>query len=146
MKSTTAISTILLASLLGCASSSDHAAIRAVSESIFDAMETRDAELAATHLIPEGAFISTAEGESGLTSFTIAEWLAELPTQQSTIRERFTAKPFILVEGDIAVLWAEYEFEVDGELSHTGIDVFNFIRTDDGWKLAGGVYSVIPAN
>ena len=28
----------------------------------------------------------------------------------------------------------------------TGIDVFTFVRTDEGWKLTGGVYSVIPVD
>ena len=46
------------------------------------------------------------------------------------------------VHGLIATVWAPYDFWIDGKLSHCGIDAFDLIKTEDGWKIAGGVYTV----
>ena len=31
----------------------------------------------------------------------------------------------------------------EGERSHGGTDAFNLVRTDQGWRIAGGTYSVV---
>lgn len=49
----------------------------------------------------------------------------------------------MLIEGDAAVVWGRHGFEVDGELSHVGVDAFHLLRTEEGWKVAGGAYSVV---
>jgi len=133
--------------LSGCAGAGgDKREILAVTDDFFEAMASRDVELASTVVVPEGAFVSVRPGNDGPEGggSSNAEWLARLPNRESDVRERFTGSPLVLVEGDVAVLWGEYEFEVDGKQTHTGIDVFNFVRTEDGWKLAGGVYSATP--
>ena len=35
-----------------------------------------------------------------------------------------------------------YDFWIDGKFSHCGIDAFDLIKTEEGWKLAGGVYTI----
>jgi ketosteroid isomerase-like protein len=141
---------LALASVLltGCAGNgSDHQAIRSLSQDFFDAMEQRDVEMASRLVIPEGVFVHvrSIDGQREIRSSSNAAWLERLGGREKEVHEAFTESPFILVEGDIATLWAAYEFEVDGHLSHTGIDAINFVRTEDGWRIAGGVYSVIRA-
>lgn len=46
------------------------------------------------------------------------------------------AKPTILEEKGLAVVWARYQFRLDGKLSHCGVDLFNLVETPDGWKIA----------
>jgi hypothetical protein len=57
------------------------------------------------------------------------------------MRERIW-NPEVKVNGLIATLWAPYDFWLDGKYSHCGVDQFDFIKTEEGWKIAGGVYSV----
>jgi hypothetical protein len=40
------------------------------------------------------------------------------------------------------VVWTPYDFHIDGEFSHCGIDAFNMVRTDEGWKIASIVWTV----
>ena len=131
----------------GCSGSGDKNDIRAVAADFFLAMETRDVELASSTVISEGSFVSVRPGFEGrdVRSFTNSDWLERLDEQEREIKERFLGSPFIIVEKDVAVLFGDYEFEIDGSVSHTGIDIFNFVRTDEGWKIAGGVYSVEPS-
>ena len=142
---------ILLSSLVfltGCVAarpSSDEREVLATVQAFFDVIASRDAEAGARLTIPEGVFVSVRmqEGQKVLRHFDNAEWLRELPSGTSADREAFVGAPRVLIEGDVAVVWGRYVFEVDGEHSHVGVDAFNLLRTVDGWKIAGGAYSVV---
>lgn len=41
----------------------------------------------------------------------------------------------IQVDGDLAQVWAEYTFYLDGNLLHCGIDAFQLFKGSDGWKI-----------
>ncbi|MBK9064929.1 MAG: hypothetical protein IPL89_17350 [Acidobacteria bacterium] len=44
----------------------------------------------------------------------------------------------------IAVVWAPYEFWIDGKTSHCGIDVFDFVKVDGAWRVANAMWTVEP--
>lgn len=156
----TAAAVLLLTSLLAlcaCASSAqrqdaarvadDKQAILGVMQAFFDTMTARDADAAARLLIPEGMFV-IVEIHPQTRARTIrkssnAEYVARLRTGAEILRETMF-DPLVLVAGDVATVWTRYTFERSGILSHTGYDAFNLVRTPQGWKIAGGVYSVIP--
>ncbi|WEN14203.1 nuclear transport factor 2 family protein [Rhodanobacter sp. AS-Z3] len=48
----------------------------------------------------------------------------------------------VTVNGNIAQVWAPYDFHLDGKLSHCGIDNFSLVRTAAGWRVAGISYTV----
>jgi len=50
--------------------------------------------------------------------------------------------PVVHVSGPIAMVWYPYDIYVDGEWSHCGVDIFNLVRTNDGWRIAALVWSV----
>ena len=39
-------------------------------------------------------------------------------------------------------MWTPDDFWTDGTFSHCGIDAFDLIKTDDGWKIAGGAFTM----
>ena len=43
--------------------------------------------------------------------------------------------PIIHVDGDLATVWAEYSFYLGDTLNHCGIDSFQLIRRNSGWKI-----------
>ncbi|MEP6731372.1 MAG: hypothetical protein ABJE10_12070 [bacterium] len=46
-------------------------------------------------------------------------------------------EPTVLVRGRIAVVWAPYDFHVNGVLSNCGVDSFTLVRGNTGWQVAG---------
>ena len=50
--------------------------------------------------------------------------------------ERWTSDPTVLVHGPIALVWGEYEYWVDGNFSHCGIDAINLVKLEGEWKIA----------
>lgn len=125
----------------------DRKAILAVVQAFFDTMTARDADAAERLLIPEGVFVVVAVDRETrartIRHFSNSEYVAKLRMGAELLRERMF-DPLVLVEGDIATVWTRYTFERSGAISHTGFDAFNLVRTPQGWKIAGGVYSVIP--
>jgi ketosteroid isomerase-like protein len=43
--------------------------------------------------------------------------------------------PAAQVDDNLAVVWARYRFLVDGKTSHCGVDSYQLVRGDAGWKL-----------
>ena len=52
--------------------------------------------------------------------------------------------PKVTVDGDWAMVWGRYVFFAEGKLSHCGINQFNLVRTDAGWKIANGASTIDP--
>jgi hypothetical protein len=41
------------------------------------------------------------------------------------------------MDEDIAMVWARYEFLIHGGIHHYGTNVFNLVRRDERWLIAG---------
>lgn len=85
------------------------------------------------------------DGQEIVRARTFADDLANIASGEGTFREVYW-DPTVLVRGNIAVVWAEYSFDLDGKRSHCGIDVFNLIKIDGAWKVTGIQYTVEPDN
>lgn len=153
MKNLLPLSLAALLALASCAATStasaDREAVLATVQAFFDAMESRDLAAAERTVIPEGVFVNTRveDGRRAHGHFSNREWLDGLSAKKTRMHEEFVGTPTVLVGGDVAVVWATYAFSVDGKPSHTGVDAFHLVRTDQGWRISGGAYSVIrPAS
>lgn len=135
---------LVLAPLRAAAQSpSDRDAVLAALQVFFDTMTARDVEGARGILVPQGRFhvIDTSKPGSEPRSFANEEYLAQLQASKQAMRERIW-NPEVRVHGSIANVWTPYDFWIDGKLNHCGVDSFDLIKTDKGWKLAGGVYTI----
>ena len=109
----------------------------------FEAMAERDVEATSEVVIPEGRFFSVRQedGETVIRSFTNQEYIAGLADREQDVVERFW-EPEVRIDGGIATVRAPYDFYLDGEFHHCGIDVFDLVNDGSGWKITGGVYTV----
>lgn len=71
------------------------------------------------------------------------EWVAPNMASDQTYRERFWS-PTVLIRGSMALVWAPYEFQIDGKTSHCGIDAFSFSRMNGVWKVSNSMWTVEP--
>ena len=62
----------------------------------------------------------------------------------STLQQGDQLGRAVAIDGDIAVVWTPYDFWVGDERRHGGIDIFNLLRTDDGWKVASVTWTSAP--
>jgi hypothetical protein len=109
----------------------------------FDTMTAKDVGGAREILVPQGRFHAMDMRKAKLDprSFSNEEYFAQLQAMKEVPRERIW-NPEVRVHGRIATVWAPYDFWRDGKFSHCGIDAFDLIKTDAGWKIAGGAYTL----
>ena len=136
---------ILVAAILAAALSAtpDEAEVLAAVQSFFDSMTTKDVAAAEQVLAPEGRFFSVRviDGKKVVRSSTNREYLDGLAEAKDDWLERMW-NPEVKIHGDLATVWAPYDFHVNGQFSHCGVDAFNLMRIDGLWKITGGSYTV----
>lgn len=126
------------------ASAQDDAEAGAVAavQALFDAMAARDGT-AIRDLLTEGAvFAATAETADGVqvNESTGEEFAASIGQPGPALLERMW-DPHVMIQGPLAVVWAPYDFHVDGQFSHCGIDAVSLVRSDDGWRISSIAYT-----
>lgn len=125
----------------------DRAAVVDMVQAFFDAMTERNVDSMTNMLTPDGIFYGYREGPEGIQIIrpTHRAYIEGLAQGDSRLIERFW-NPQVLLHDRMAAVWAPYDLYVDGEFSHCGIDNFNFLKTEDGWKITGIVFSMEPEN
>jgi hypothetical protein len=110
---------------------------------LFDTMTARDVIGAGKIMVPGARFhaMEMRKATSDPQSFTTDEYFVNLQKSTQTNRERIW-NPEVRVHGLIATVWAPYDFWIDGKYSHCGIDAFDLIKTPEGWKIAGGAFTM----
>jgi len=101
---------------------------------MFDGMSKRDAVAIKAPALPGGTMVLMRDGKPAQMTFeAFAERVSKpSPTQ---IEERIR-NPLIRIDNDLAVVWAPFDFLVDGKVDHCGTDLFNLVRVDGKWMIA----------
>ncbi len=127
------------------AQSPDERAVVAVVQDFFDAIATKDAELGARAVLPDARIQRLLEAPDGTLSHGDAStgqaFAQALPQMPGQMLERMW-DPVVLIRGPLATVWTPYDFWVDGEFSHCGVDQFTLVREEAGWRIAGITYTV----
>ena len=126
----------------------ERAAILALTERAFDAVRSGNPDDWRAIQVAEGAAISMRpdpEGVAGKYQMRMTqneEFAAALKPDARDFVERWTSEPTVLIRGPIAVVWGEYDFRIDGELSHCGVDAFDLVKLDGEWKMVNIMWTV----
>ena len=70
------------------------------------------------------------------------KFIADLKPDGLEYIERWTDDPTVLIRGPIAVVWGEYEFWIDGEFSHCGVDSTDLVKIGGEWKVVNFMWTV----
>ena len=126
-------------------SAADREAVIAAVEALFAAMRTRDTSAIRAAFTPGAQLVSirTVPGAPArLQTQPLAAFMTSIGRASEELVERMW-DPRVEVAGDIASLWAPYDFRIGGNFSHCGHDAVHLVRTAEGWKIAGITYTVI---
>lgn len=131
------------ASVGGQPAAAERDAVLKVMQAFFDTMAAKDIEGARKILQPQGRFhaMRMRDGKPDVRAFSNEEYFADLKASKRAMRERMW-NPDVRIHGLIATVWTPYDFWIDGKFSHCGIDAFDLIKTEEGWKIAGGSYTI----
>jgi hypothetical protein len=116
------------------AQSADEQAVLAPIHAMFDGMSKRDAVAIKAPTLPGGTMVLMRDGKPAQMTFDAFAELVSKPGK-TQIEERIH-DPLIRIDNDLAVVWAPFDFLVDGKVNHCGTDLFNMVRVDGKWMIA----------
>ncbi len=122
--------------------SADEQAVKDVVNLFFDSLAKQDTLLMKKAVFPEGQVwtISNFSTPSrygtrfltaDLNNFNPGEQLLETPLSFD-----------IKVDNGIAMAWVPYEFHLNNEFSHCGVDIFTLLKDQGAWKITTISYSL----
>lgn len=101
---------------------------------MFDSMAKHDAVALKKPLLSGGTMVLMRDGKPHQLTFDAFADIIGKPGKNQ-IEERIH-DPLVRVDNDLAVVWAPFDFLVDGKVDHCGTDLFNLVKTDGKWLIA----------
>ncbi|HJT70397.1 MAG TPA: nuclear transport factor 2 family protein [Terriglobales bacterium] len=126
------VSTIIATSLY--AATPEQQAVLTPIKALFDAMAKRDVEAIKKPLLIGGALVLMRDGKP--VQMTFEDFAKRVATPDADRIEERIHDPLVRVDHDLAVVWAPFEFLVNGKVDHCGTDLFNLVRKDGKWLIA----------
>jgi hypothetical protein len=124
----------------------EEAAILAVVDGFMHAVSEQDAAAMSRLQTADGMTYSWRPAKTGgmvIVGRPNAYWADPKNKDPRTHRERYWS-PTVHVRGGIAQVWAPYEYWIDGQTHHCGIDTFDMVKADGAWKVANAAWTVEP--
>jgi hypothetical protein len=109
-------------------------AVLAPIHAMFDGMAHRDAAAIKAPTMPSGTMVLMRDGKPTVMTFEAFADRVGKPSK-AAIEERIH-DPIVKIDNDLAVVWAPFDFYVDGKVDHCGTDLFNMAKIDGKWTIA----------
>jgi Putative lumazine-binding len=116
------------------AASPDEQAVLAPIQAMFDGMAKRDAAAIKEPTLPGGVMVLMRDGKP--TQMTFEDFATRVGKPGKNQIEERIHDPLVRIDNDLAVVWAPFDFLVDGKIDHCGTDLFNMVRKDGKWLIA----------
>ncbi len=104
-------------------------------KAMFDGMTKRDPAAIKAPVLPGGSMVLMRDGKPAQMTFDEFAARVGKPGATPHIEERIH-DPLIRIDHDLAVVWAPFDFLVNGKVDHCGTDLFSLIRQDGKWRIA----------
>ena len=114
--------------------SAEQQAVLAPITQMFDGMAKRDAAAIKKPLLSGGTMVLMRDGKP--TQMTFEEFADRVGKPGTVSIQERIHDPLVRIDNDLAVVWAPFEFLVDGKVDHCGTDLFNVVRADGQWVIA----------
>ena len=123
--------------------------VMGVVQNFFRALETQDTalfknlfiEYAFNHYVREHQDSAKTWVETGTQNPAVFTF-----KPNRILKERLTGNDLVVkIHKRIAMVWSPYNFWVNEEFSHCGVDVFTMFKVDEGWKISSVSFSVEPS-
>jgi hypothetical protein len=114
--------------------SADEQAVLAPIHAMFDGMSKRDAAAIKAPLLPGGTMVLMREGKP--VQMTFEAFVERVGKSGTTQIEERIHNPLVRIDNDLAMVWAPFDFLVEGKVDHCGTDLFALVRVDRKWMIA----------
>jgi ketosteroid isomerase-like protein len=114
----------------------DKAAVIAVVQRLFDALEARDSVAGMATFHPSATILVVAGTPATVTQTTPAALVGSIARSTAgTFKERIFDTE-VRIDGDVAQLWAYFTVHIGKVFNRCGIDAMTFVRVEGAWKIS----------
>ncbi|MES2275548.1 MAG: nuclear transport factor 2 family protein [Bacteroidota bacterium] len=116
----------------------DEARIKQTITTFFDGMRKSDTAMMRSAIAKDMVLQSVANKKDGTTALvteSMANFTASVAKPHAEIYDERVTFNDIRIDADLAMVWAPYKFYVGQTFSHCGVDVFQLMKTAQGWKI-----------
>jgi predicted enzyme related to lactoylglutathione lyase len=114
------------------------AAVRVV-EQMFEALKAGDTAAMRAVMHPDARVIQTGtrEGQSFNRVNTLDNFLKAIGGAAASGRklEERIYNPEVRIDDNLATVWVQYDFLVDGQITHCGVDSYQLVRIAQSWRV-----------
>jgi hypothetical protein len=112
-------------------------AVLAPVNAMFDGMTKRDSAIIKDAFIPGATMVLMRDGTPAqMTADAFADRIGHPAHPSNAKIEERIHSPLIRIDNDLAVVWAPFDFLIDGKVDHCGTDLFNLVRANGKWLIA----------
>lgn len=119
--------------------SQEKAVVEAV-QKVFDAMLAKDAAALEAAFV-QGAVLAAVRDDGRVAVTPAGGWQAGIVKAEGALLERMWS-PKVFIDGNLATLWAPYDFHRGGKFSHCGTDQVTLVRQDGQWRIVSLAYTM----
>lgn len=134
----------LLLPLLVFSDDREHRALIASLDDFFAAIAARDFVRMRELMTADGVIHGYRNGPAGVqvTARSHGQFIDGIQNSESILVERYW-DPQIAITDRMATVFAPYDVFIDGRFSHCGVNHISMLKVDEGWIIAGVVYSIM---
>lgn len=118
-------------------SDDDRTAVRATVDALFDAMRAADGEALRSLFTDDARLMSAVkpEGQLQVRQTPIDQFVGGVAGASPGSLDERIWDVMIHVDGPLATAWTPYAFYHNGQLSHCGVNAFQLVSAEGGWKI-----------
>ena len=111
--------------------------IMAAVNSLFEGMKKADTNLL-KNCFSSDAIMQTIQDNKGIVKVSnesVADFIALVGKEKEGAADEQIMFETIKINGSLATVWAPYNFYYKGKFSHCGVNSFQLVRLNAGWKI-----------
>lgn len=131
----TFLSALLL--LISVALNAQHGRQQALetAEKFFEGLNTKDTAMIRSTLFEEVELATVVKGSKPVKVESVDHFMQSVARSKDMDLEERVSNYEILMDEEMAIVWAPYRFYVNGQLSHCGVNALTLVLTDQGWRI-----------
>lgn len=111
--------------------------VMAAVNSLFEGMKKADTNLL-KNCFSSDAIMQTIQDNKGIVKVSnesVADFIALVGKEKAGAADEQIMFETIKINGSLATVWAPYNFYYKGKFSHCGVNSFQLVRLNAGWKI-----------
>jgi hypothetical protein len=114
----------------------DEAGALAAVEQMFEGMRTANPDMVRAVFAEDARFVSVrgGDGPATISASSPDRWITGIGDSDGKWNEQIYDVR-VLVDGNVASVWAPFTFYFEGSISHCGINSIELLKDAEGWKV-----------